>query len=82
MRDVEHERRRVSLNELIRNAIKTWHGVKVGQPDWGEHSHSLAFEAVLQNEGLRFYLILNAYWEPLEFELPPEGEGRVNAWQR
>jgi glycogen operon protein len=82
MRDVEHERRRVSLNELIRNAIKTWHGVKVGQPNWGEHSHSLAFEAVLQKEGLRFYLILNAYWEPLEFELPPEGEGGVSAWRR
>ena len=28
LRDVEHERQRVSLNELIRQASKTWHGVK------------------------------------------------------
>ena len=75
LRDVEHERRRVSLNQLIRQASKTWHGVKLGQPDWGDHSHSLAFEAELRQEGLRVYLILNAYWEPLDFELPPVGDG-------
>jgi isoamylase len=42
LRDVEHERRRVSLNQWIGQASKTWHGVKIGQPDWGDHSHSLA----------------------------------------
>jgi glycogen operon protein len=82
LRDVEHERRRVSLNQLIRQASKTWHGVKVGQPDWGEHSHSLALEVVLQREGLRLYLIVNAYWEPLEFELPPAGDGGASLWRR
>src|SRR4249920_2712175 len=40
MRDVEHERQRVSLNQLIQRARQEWHGVKVGQPDWGDHSHS------------------------------------------
>jgi glycogen operon protein len=80
-RDAEHERRRVSLNQLLRQASKTWHGVKVGQPDWGDHSHSLAFEAELRQEGFRVYLILNAYSEPLEFELPPAGEG-VAWWRR
>ena len=81
LRDTEHERQRVSLNELIRQASKTWHGVKVGQPDWGGHSHSFAFEARLRQEGLRIYLILNAYWEPLEFELPPVGDG-AGSWRR
>ena len=42
LRDVEHERRRVSLAELIDRANKAWHGVKLHQPDWGDHSHSLA----------------------------------------
>ena len=28
LRDVEHERRRVTLNQLIRQASKAWHGVK------------------------------------------------------
>jgi glycogen operon protein len=81
-RDAEHERRRLSLNQLLRQASKAWHGVKVGQPDWSDHSHSLAFEAELPREGLRVYLILNAYWEPLEFELPPVGDGGTGSWRR
>ena len=36
-RDVEHERRRVSLDRMIREATKAWHGVRLGQPDWGDH---------------------------------------------
>ena len=34
-------------------------------------SHSLAFSAELQKERVLFHMILNAYWEPLDFELPP-----------
>jgi glycogen operon protein len=56
-----------------------WHGVKLNQPDWGEGSHSLALGGELHEEGLLFHLILNAYWEPLEFELPPLESG---AWRR
>jgi isoamylase len=82
LRDVEHESRRVSLNDLIRRASKVWHGVKVGQPDWGEHSYSLAFEAELREEGLRVYLSLNAYWDSLEFELPAVGGGGTGSWRR
>ena len=81
LRDLEHEHGRVSLNQLIRRASKTWHGVKVGQPDWSSHSHSLAFEAMIREQGLRMYLILNAYWESLEFELPAV-EGDLGAWCR
>ena len=81
LRDVEHERQRVTLDELIRQATKAWHGVRLGQPDWGEHSHSLAFEAEVRREGLRVYLILNAYSEPLQFELPPAGDG-AGSWRR
>jgi isoamylase len=82
MRDAEHERRRVSLNQLIRRASKTWHGVRVGQPDWGHHSHSLAFEAELRREELRIYLILNAYWEALDFELPAGPDSSTSFWRR
>jgi glycogen operon protein len=82
LRDVEHERHRVSLTEMIRQARKAWHGVKLDQPDWSDHSHSLAFAAELRQEGLSVYLILNAYWEPLPFELPPVGDGGAGAWRR
>jgi glycogen operon protein len=70
LRDEQHELRRVPLNLMIRDAAKRWHGVTADRPDWGLDSHSVAFEATLPGEGLRIYLVLNAYWEPLEFELP------------
>ncbi|TSD84650.1 glycogen debranching protein GlgX [Mycobacterium sp. KBS0706] len=81
-RDMEHERRRVSLSQMIRQASKTWHGVELGKPDWGDQSHSLAFEAILPREGLHVHLIFNAYWEPLEFELPATLDGGANSWRR
>jgi isoamylase len=70
LRDTTHEERRTSLSELIAGANKAWHGVKLNQPDWGDGSRSNAFGAELKKEGLFMYLILNAYWEPLDFELP------------
>jgi glycogen operon protein len=82
LRDVEHERRRVSLIDLIRHARKAWHGVKLNHPDWSDDSHSLALATEVRREGLSVYLILNAYWEPLEFELPPVGDGGASAWRR
>ena len=80
LRDVEHEQERLSLTRLIDQANKAWHGVKLFQPDWSDDSHSIAFDAELKREGMRFYLILNAYWEPLTFELPRLEVGR--AWHR
>jgi glycogen operon protein len=47
-----------------------WHGVHLHQPDWGEHSHSLAFELYNPSEGEHMYVMLNAYWDSLTFELP------------
>ena len=70
MRDVEHERRRVSLNQALREEKHAWHGVKVGQPDWLACSHSIALQGELKREEVSAYIILNAFWEPLEFELP------------
>jgi glycogen operon protein len=80
-RSIEHERQRLSLSQMIREATKSWHGVKVGQPDWGEQSHSLALSAVLRRQGIEAYLILNAYWEPLDFELPAAA-GPGGPWRR
>jgi len=82
LRDVEHERRRVSLTHFIRQANKAWHGVKLHQPDWSPDSHSIAFTAQFRKEGLLAHFILNAYWEPLEFELPPLNEGSGDGWCR
>ncbi len=80
LRDVKHEEQRLSLTQLIDQAEKSWHGVKLNQPDWGENSHCVALHAQLRNEARAFHLILNGYWEPLEFELPPTPSG--GRWRR
>jgi isoamylase len=81
LRDVEHEQQRTSLTALLEQANKAWHGVKLFQPDWGDNSHCVVLGAELKRERLRFHLILNAYWEPLDFELPKlEGGASWRRW--
>jgi isoamylase len=80
-RGMEREHRRVSLNQMIRKANHAWHGVTCERPDWSDDSHSLAFAAELPQAGLFVYLILNAYWEPLTFELPPRSDAAA-PWRR
>jgi len=82
MRDVEHERQRMNLTQFIGQANKAWHGVKLGQPDWSPHSHSVAFSCELRKAQILFYMILNAHREPLHFELPPLRKDSDNSWRR
>ena len=82
LRKMDSERQRRSLNQLLRGASKAWHGVKLHQPDWSPQSHSLAISAEVPEENLSFHLIFNAYWEPLEFELPAEGHAPGHPWRR
>jgi len=81
-RDVVVEGAGLSLNQLLRRARIEWHGVALNRPDWSDHSHSLAF--TLRSLRARYLLhgILNAYWEPLTFELPPVAAERQQAWRR
>lgn len=54
----------------------SWHGVKPGEPDWSEHSHSLAFmlcgqhDHALGGTGEFFYAAFNMHTDMLRFELP------------
>ncbi len=82
LRDVAHEEERASLNQMLRRANKAWHGVKLGQPDWSDCSHSIAFTLELPQERLLVHLFFNAYWEALDFELPPVGPTGPNGWRR
>ncbi|HOD75988.1 MAG TPA: hypothetical protein PKJ17_08170, partial [Syntrophorhabdaceae bacterium] len=72
--------RSMTLNELLRKARMSWHGVKLGEPDWADHSHSLAVTLEVE-KGLLFHIMLSSYWGPLEFELPPTGSAR-GSWRR
>jgi glycogen operon protein len=69
------------LNELLRRAGVEWHGVELNRPDWGGDSHALAF--TLRTAHARFLLhgMINAYWEPLTFELPLVSEAGP-PWRR
>ncbi|MFL7790654.1 MAG: glycogen-debranching protein, partial [Anaerolineae bacterium] len=76
---IYQEGRGLSLVRLLRQSGLRWHGVKLNWPDWSYHSHSLAFS--VQGRRGRFHLMLNAYWEPLEFELPPLSSDAPPAWR-
>lgn len=80
IRDMEHEQKRIDLKTFLQNAKHEWHGVKLGQPDWSNDSHCIALSAEIQKESLKFHFILNAYWKPLDFELPPLESGL--RWRR
>jgi len=78
--DADVEQQRLTLNQLLLQANKSWHGVKVDEPDWHSWSHTIALSQELKKEKLLLYLIVNAYWEPLEFELPT-ANGSQNPWR-
>ena len=81
LRDVEHERSRIPLTEVLRDSKHIWHGVKLNQPDWSADSHAIAICGELKNEGILAHLIFNAYWEKLDFELPSL-EPAIGPWLR
>jgi glycogen operon protein len=75
------EREDTTLSELLARNFVEWHGVRLNAPDWGPESHSLAATVHLDEQKLRLHLIINAYWEPLTFELPPPSDG-YGSWRR
>jgi glycogen operon protein len=81
-RDTDVERRHLTLNEMLKEAKIAWHGVKAGEPDWSPPSHSLAMTSELEERGLTLYLIANAYWQPLDFELPAVPHTQNPSWRR
>jgi len=81
VRDVEHERRRVSLSRVLDETKYAWHGVKLNQPDWSPYSHTIALSGEAKSEGVLAHIIFNAYWEPLDFELPVLNNGKEK-WRR
>ncbi len=81
-RSARDKKHRVTLNEQIRSAVLAWHGVQLHRPDWSDQSHSLALSAELHRENLAFFVILNAFWEPLRFELPSVQNHDRPSWHR
>ncbi len=70
----------LSLAQLLKLARIRWHGVKLNEPDWGVDSHSLAFS--IRGRSAIFHIILNAFWEALEFDISPLPSGAKTVWKR
>lgn len=53
----------------------SWHGTRAWHADWSHHSRSLAYflqdaDSEIGDVNDAIYVMLNMYWEPLDFELP------------
>lgn len=68
------------LPQVDKDISITWHGIHLGKPDFSDNSHSLALEMKSDPEGEHVFIMVNAYWEPLTFDLPKHG--RNQEWQR
>lgn len=66
------------LNHSDTGTSILYHGTKLGQPDWADHSHSLAFSLQNPEYDHQLHIIVNAYHEDLDFELPPPTK---SAWR-
>jgi len=71
----------MSLNQLLKSSEIKWHGIRQDQPDWSGHSHSIAFKVRSLSGAMETYYIINAYREPLVFELPVlDSERKWKRW--
>jgi glycogen operon protein len=68
-----------TLLDLLHTAEVQFHGINLGQPDESYSSHSLAV-TFQSTSDTHLYLMINAYWEPLTFQLPPVNGRKWRLW--
>ncbi len=78
---VRHDHR-LTLSELVARVNVQLHGVTLGAPDTGHESHSLAITASSLSGDLLMHFALNAWWGPLDFELPTLPPRARSGWLR
>ena len=72
----------ITLSELLHKSSIVWHGTKLNQPDWSDDSHIIAFTAKNYKAQFLVHVMINAYWEPLDFETPPIQNNANGQWKR
>ncbi|MDR3736472.1 MAG: glycogen debranching protein GlgX [Acidobacteriaceae bacterium] len=80
--DIGSQRGNITLEDYLSNAHIEWHGIELDKPDWGADSHSLAITMHNFASSRLRYIAINAYWKPLEFQLPPVESGSDAGWLR
>ena len=79
-RSLPAERLDMTLDQWLQYQRFEWYGVGLNQPDWGYDARSLAATVYLHAYQSTLHLMINAYWEPLDFEVPPR-EAASDAWR-
>lgn len=82
MRDTAATGFGLSLAELLKGPLVTWHGDKLNQPNWAGNSHSIAFTVQAISRRLLMHYMVNTWKEPITFELPPHPKGKSLKWKR
>ena len=72
----------LTLNQLLQQAHIQWHGVKLNQPDWGADSHAIALTATSLRGRFMIHVMMNTYWEDLEFEVQQFAVFPGHKWKR
>jgi glycogen operon protein len=80
-RDLPANRFGMTLNELLRRVPVQWHGVKLNHPGWSNEAHILSATLRMLEGRVMIHVMVNAYWEALDFEIPPVEAGR-EPWRR
>jgi len=60
----------LSTSEDIEKPHIAWHGVNLYKPDWSKNSRSLAYTLFHPKANEIIHVMVNAFWEPLNFEAP------------
>jgi glycogen operon protein len=60
----------LTTKEVVSGPHLIWHGTKPYNADWNDYSRSLAFSLTYPEYNEYLYVIMNAYWKGLTFELP------------
>jgi glycogen operon protein len=82
MRESVHTDHHLTLAEVMHRARLQLHGVRIADPDTSHASRSLAVTASSLSGDLLMHFALNAYWKPLEFELPVLEDQVNGGWRR
>jgi len=62
------------------NPYVSWHGKRLGEPEWHHESRTLAVGLHYPDKDEHLHLMFNAHWEPQKFDLPPLNKG--DRWYR
>ena len=70
-----------TLLALLKKVQAEFGGVTPGEVDDGYTSHALAVSRKSPSGEQQFYVMVNAYWEPLTFTLPPLAATAPRGWE-